>query len=224
MVGIETASPGPLGGHAAGSWGPVPVPALWPGDTFVCIGSGPSLTQSDVDACRGRAPVIAIKDVIRLAPWADVLYGAGDDALGDTWWKRHGPSLTFPGLRYCMDPRARAWASVLKMDGERGLTDKRDSLTTGGHSGYQAINLAVHLGATRIVLLGYDLQSRGGVQHFFGEHQHGAPGRKLPFDLFQFHFPSMVPALAARGVTVVNASRETALTIFPRVSLEEALA
>jgi len=44
------------------------VPRLWPGETFVCLASGPSLTQADVDYCRGKARVIAIKDVLHLAP------------------------------------------------------------------------------------------------------------------------------------------------------------
>ena len=203
---------------------PVPVPCLWPDSTIVCLGSGPSLTQADVDACRDRARVVAIKDAVRLAPWADVLYGAGADAGGDTWWKRYGPTLTFPGMRYCLDPQARAWASVLRVRGERGLTDHRDGLATGGHSGYQAINLAVHLGARRIVLLGYDAQATGGQDHFFGSHQHGHSRRALPYGLFKHHFPAIVPALEARGVVVVNASRETALTLFPRMTIAEALA
>lgn len=205
-------------------YGPVPVPVLWPGETVVCLGSGPSLAQTDVDACRGRARVIAIKDAVRLAPWADALYGAGADAGGDTWWKRYGPSLTFTGLRYCLDPKAAAWASVLVPGPAQGLTSDPGQLATGGHSGYSAINLALHLGARRIVLLGYDLQATGGQDHFFGSHQHGHSGRMLPFGLFQYHFPSIVPAIEARGVTVVNASRATALGLFPRMPITEALA
>lgn len=205
-------------------YGPVPVPALWPGATVVCLGSGPSLTQADVDHCRGRARVIAIKDAVRLAPWADVLYGAGADAGGDTWWKRYGPALTFTGLRYCLDPKAAAWASVLMPGPAQGLTSDRERLATGGHSGYSAINLALHLGARRIVLLGYDLKPTGGQDHFFGSHQHGHSARALPFGLFRYHFPSMVPALAERGVTVINASRETALDLFTRMTIVEALA
>jgi len=205
-------------------YGPVPVPELWPCETVVIVATGPSLTPTDVDHCRGRARVIAIKDAIRLAPWAEVLYGAGADAGGDTWWRRHGPSLTFAGLRYCLDPKAAAWASVLAPGPAQGLSTDPGALATGGHSGYSAINLAVHLGAARIVLLGYDLQATGGQDHFFGRHQHGHSGRQLPFGLFHHHFPSIVPALAARGVTVVNASRQTALDLFPRMTIAEALA
>ena len=202
-------------------FGPVPVPCLWPGDTFVCLGSGPSLTQDDVDACRGRARVIAIKNTVTMAPWADVLYGAGADANGQTWWHREGPRLTFPGLRYTLDHEARHWASVLRRDREMGLSSDPGKLCLGYHSGYQAINLAVHLGARRIVLLGYDIQKTGGKDHFFGAHPHKNPP---PYDLFMSRFPSIVEPLEARGISVVNASRETALTIFPRLPIDEALA
>lgn len=205
-------------------YGPVPVPELWPGETVVIVATGPSLTSADVDACRGRARVIAIKDAVRLAPWADVLYGAGADAGGDTWWKRYGPSLTFAGLRYCLDPKAAAWASVLTPGPAQGLTSDPGRLATGGNSGYSAINLAVHLGARRIVLLGYDLQATGGQDHFFGSHQHGHSKRSLPFGLFQYHFPSILAPLSDLGVSVVNASRDTALDLFPRMSITEALA
>lgn len=204
-------------------FGLVPVPSLWPGETVVCIGGGPSLAVEDVDYCRGRARVISIKDAIRLAPWADVLYGAGADCGNDTWWSKHGPTLDFAGLRYCLDQRAQKWASVLEQGPEQGLSDDPSALALGGHSGYQAIGLAVHLGATRIVLLGYDLQATGGQQHWFGEHQHGSPGRKLPFNLFAYHFPSIVEPLQQRNVTVINASRETALELFARMTIQEAL-
>lgn len=208
----------------AAAYGAVPVPCQWPGETVVCLGTGPSLMAADVEACRGRARVIAIKDAVRLAPWADVLYGAGADAGGKTWWRRYGPTLTFAGARYCLDPKAAAWASVLASGPEQGLSADPGALATGGHSGYSAINLAVHFGAARIVLLGYDLQATGGRDHFCGPHQHGHSRGHLPFELFRHHFPSIVAPLAVRGVSVVNASRETSLTIFPRMTITEALA
>jgi hypothetical protein len=199
----------------------VPVPRLWPGETVVCIGTGPSLTQADVDYCRGRARVIAIKNAIEMAPWADALYGAGDDAGGNTWWRRVGPTLTFGGLRYCLDPSAKAYASVLKMDRDGGLSSDPSKLCLGRHSGYQAINLAVHFGAAKIVLLGYDLQPTGGRDHFFGRHPHGL---QLPYHAFHHWFPSILEPLKVLGVAVINASRQTALAIFPMMSIEEALA
>jgi hypothetical protein len=194
------------------------VPCRWPGDTFVCLGSGPSLTQDDVDACSSRARVIAVKDAIRLAPWADVLYGAGADV--GNWWAQHGPCLEdFAGLRYTLDPKASRWATVLRNTGFVGLETDPSGLRIGKNSGYQAINLAVHLGAKRIVLLGFDME---GHDHFCGPHpdQRWRPNYRE----FSAYFDTLVEPLNALGIRIINASRHTTLDCFERLSLEEALA
>lgn len=197
------------------------VPKHWPGETVVCLGTGPSLTREDVDYCRGRAKVIAIKHAIEWAPWADAIYSCGSDA--GKWWQRNGPSLTdYAGLRYTLDPAAATWAQVLKNTGFTGLETDPSGLRTGKNSGYQAINLAAHLGAACIVLLGYDMQTdASGKEHFFGKHWHGQPPALAAFvDLFE----SLVEPLRVLGIRIINASRETALSVFPRLSIQEALA
>lgn len=191
------------------------VPRLWPGATIVCLGLGPSLTQEDVDLCRGRARVIAVKTAVELAPWADVLY-SGEIR----WWKHYGPKLKFDGLKFAAEQAASPWATVLRMTGSTGLELNRTGLRTGLNSGYQAINLAVHLGAAKIVLLGYDLQKDGEKRHFFGNHPW--PSSDL---LKQFipMYKGLVEPLKEQGIEIVNASRRTALECFPRQPLVEAL-
>lgn len=197
------------------------VPRLWPGSTIVCLGTGPSLTRDDVEYCRGKARVIAIKHAIEWAPWADVVYSCGSDA--GKWWQRTGDTLGwYEGLRYTLDPGASRWAQVLRNTGFIGLETSPDGLKTGKNSGYQALNLAVHLGASRIVLLGYDMQPDAQDRdHFFGAHWHN---QRPPFHAFVDLFGSLLEPLRALGVRVLNATRRTALTMFPIVSLEEALA
>lgn len=196
------------------------VPQSFPGETIVCIGTGPSLTLADVDACRGRARVVAIKDAIDYAPWADVLYSCGADA--GKWWQRHGDRLaSYTGLRFTLDPLASKWATVLKNTGYEGLETDPSGLRIGKCSGFQAINLAVHLGAARIVLLGYDMMAVDDRDHFFGQHHHRI---RVPFADLRPFFASLVAPLRALGIQIVNASRQTALDCFPCVSLEEALA
>lgn len=200
------------------------VPCLYPGETIVCLASGPSLTADDVNACRGRARVIAVKDCIRLAPWADVLYGCGSDA--GRWWQENGPELVeFSGLRFTLDPKAASWATVLEHERVDGIDLRPTHLATGKNSGYQAINLAIHLGASRIVLLGYDMQEGAhGKQRWFGAHPWPTRswhelGREMR-DLFA----TMIEPASALGVEIVNATRETAIGCFTRLSLDEALA
>ncbi len=194
------------------------VTALFPGETIVCLATGPSLSQADVDRCRGRARLLAIKDAIQLAPDADVLY-----ACDAKWWRHHPETATFAGQKFGMEVVAeRKDVQYLKNTGEFGLDLTGQGLRTGRNSGYQAINLAVQLGATRIVLLGYDMQSGPkNHHHFFGNHRYrqDAP----PYGMFLPFFQHLIAPLAQLGIEIVNASRTTRLNTFPRQSLERAL-
>lgn len=194
------------------------VERIWPDSTVVCIATGPSLTAADVDYCRGKARVIAINDAYRLAPWADVLY-----ACDGIWWSWHPDALQFAGLKFGITVSQKRMPQVvpLKATGETGLEiADRSGVRTASNSGYQAINLAVHLGAKRILLLGYDMQQLGEKAHFFGAH----PNRRRPlFKRCLAAFPTIVEPLKDLGVEVINCTRETALTCFPKASLESAL-
>ncbi len=188
----------------------VPVPKLWPGATIVCAATGPSLTAAQLDRCRLDARVIAVNNAYQLAPWADVLY-----ACDQKWWHWHKGVPTFRGLKYSLNA-SYPDVKVLKNVGQTGLSSNPSGLMTGHNSGYQAINLAVHLGAARILLLGYDMQ--GG--HFFGKHpDKSAP----PFAACLKAFPTLVKPLAALGIEIVNCTPGSALTCFPMRSLDEAL-
>lgn len=198
------------------------VPRLWPDSIVVCIGGGPSLTPDDVATVRGRTHVIAINDAYRLAPWADVLYAA--DAI---WWRKHAGAPAFTGsLKYTLQADARRWpgVQVLRNTGQHGLEHDPRGLKTGRNSGYQAINLAKHLGARRILLLGYDMRSGGrGRSHWFGDHPwQGA--NSSPYHSFIKCFERLAEPLKAAGLEVINCSRDTALDVFPKMSLVEALA
>lgn len=198
---------------------------LWPESTVVVIGSGPSLTPADVDFCCGRARVIVVNDAYRLAPWADALY-----ACDSRWWHWHKGVPDFHGQKYALQERARHACpslTILRDTGDEGLELNPSGVKTGRNSGYQAINLAVHLGARKIVLLGFDCKPAATGEkrvplrhHFFGEHPHPfAP----PYHLMRATFPTLVAPLAAIGVEIVNATASTALDCFPRRSLADAL-
>jgi hypothetical protein len=198
--------------------------------TVVCIASGPSLTAADVERCRGQF-VVVVNDAVRLAPWADVLYAADE-----RWWNHHKGYPSFTGLRYGMayvpspgekQRTQRPDVQWLRQTGCAGIetepTGLRVGLAGGSNSGYQAVNLAVHLGASRIVLLGYDMQpAADGRTHFFGRHPDGLQ-RSSPYGMFARSFEALVDPLQSLGIQIMNCSRATAITAIPRVSLDEAL-
>jgi hypothetical protein len=199
---------------------PPRVSPLCPGGTVVCLGSGPSLTVADVEYVRDKADiVIAVNDALRLAPWAPVLY-----ACDAKWWYWHAKDewvTSFRGLKYALDPGAKRYpgVQVLRNTGDRGLELDPTALRAGRNSGYQAINLAVHLGARRVILLGYDMRGGGGA-HFFGAHPDGS---KPPYSICLSRFQTLVEPLAAAGVEVVNCTPRSALTAFPCAPLREVL-
>jgi hypothetical protein len=194
------------------------VPQLWPGGTIVILASGPSLTQQDADYVRGKADaVIAINTTYQLAPWADCLYGSDGSRR---FWRWHNGVPTFTGLKYTVEAN-KYGVPALRNTGQDGLETHPTGLRTGKNSAYAAINLAFHFGAQKIVLLGVDM-GRGPTNraHWHGEH----PDKSVPpFDHCLRLFPTIVEPLQNRQIDVVNCSRQTAVTCFPRVPLEEAL-
>lgn len=223
------------------------VPRLWPGETLAILASGPSLTQEQASVCRGRVRTIAINDSYLLAPWADLHYFC--DAKWYDWHcKFESPAQAlfgreramalfhgFQGLRVTLEPTAavRQHEPALKVlrndsapkDGKprpEGLCREPDGLRTGRNSGFQAINLAVHCGVGRILLLGYDMRATGGKTHWFGEHPRPT-GAAIYGHTFLPAFASLVAPLQELGAEVVNCTPGSALTDFPRQDLADCL-
>lgn len=182
----------------------------WKGRTVVCIASGPSLTADDCERVRVAGhPAIVTNTTWRLAPWAEVLM-----AFDSKWWKHYMPEVAgFAGHCFTVSP-ARL-PGVRTLHGEQWFKHF-------GNSGTAALSLAIVGGAAKVVLLGYDCQKTGGKTHWHGDHPKPLGNAKsIPRWPGQF---GMVAKYAKReGVPVVNATRATALTCFPRVALEDAL-
>ena len=200
------------------------IPRLTDGGTVVCLASGPSLTPEDVETVRETGFVtIAINDAVQLAPWAAVLYSSDS-----SWWTRAAKMPAFHGLKYKVSaqhaPRVEKtrWPGVVILEntGERGLELTPPAIRTGKNSGSAAINLAVHLGARRVLLLGYDMGPHLGRHHFF---EAAAVANLSPYVMFRKYLATMAGPLAEAGIVVLNCSRRTALECFPCVTLEAAL-
>ena len=185
---------------------------------MVCLGGGPSLAAADVAHCRGRARVIAVNDAYRLAPWADVLY-----ACDAKWWRWHDGAPDFRGLKVTLERPEYPGLKRLRQGARRGFDPDPGVLATGRNGGYQAIHLSVHLGAKRVLLLGYDMRIVAGRTHWFGEH----PVESKPEVFAKAMLPcfdSLVAPLAARRVQVINCTPESPLKAFPRARLRDVLA
>ena len=199
----------------------------WKGKTAAILGGGPSLTQEQCDKVRAaRLRVIAVNNAYQLAPWAEFLYFC--DAMWFTWHKPEKLFRNFSGRKITLENTALAadepgLLSVKNFQLEPGMCKLNWGVHTGANSGYQALNIALHLGVKKVVLLGFDMRVVGRRTHW-----HMAHKRPTPEDVFRTR---MIPQfnLAAReireewGVEVLNCTPDSALECFPRVPLDEAL-
>jgi hypothetical protein len=169
--------------------------------TFAVLASGPSMSRQLADYVRGKCRVVAVSDAYRLAAWADALVSNDRN-----WWNVHPDAMKFAGQKFC-GGRSHG-TQHLPFDPNFG---------SGVNSGLQGVRVAKLLGATRILLLGFDLSASAGA-HFFGNHP--APLRNTAPARFRAHISQF---RNWRGPEVINCTPNSALKQFRFMSIEEAL-
>lgn len=199
-------------------------PKLWEGETVIIVATGHSVTQHDVDYCRGKARVLVINTAIQLAPWADACYFA-DQRWGDA----HIDKLkAFGGLKVSIQNAAPILEKDPTIKIMRNNTDKPglcmepDGLNTGRNSGYQGINLAVHLGVKRIVLMGFDLNVRPDKRWFFGaSYGWSNSGPQIYENSFLPRFLTLASPIADLGIEVINCSMGSSLDCWEKREIQD---
>jgi hypothetical protein len=159
------------------------------------------MNRSLAEYVRTRCRAIAVCNAFRLAPWTDAL--VCNDA---TWWEENPDAMQFAGRKFC---------GVGHVGCERIPRD--DVYSIGLNSGLQGMRVAEMLGATRLLLLGFDMHSRNGA-HFFGPHP--APLRNTSNQRFKVHIAQFQKWA---GCEVVNCTHGSALMRFPFGDVHEIL-
>lgn len=156
-------------------------------------------------------------------PWAHKLYGCDE-----RWWDAYDGVPDFKGEKWSThgdakgsnDKRAVAekyGVNLIQGRREDGFSLDPGVIHYGDCSGFQAINLAILLGSTYIVLVGFNM---GGKGHFFGDHPHGLFNQ----DNYAQWVPHFDKAAALLGdITIINATPDTALHSFQEMPLDEAI-
>lgn len=166
--------------------------------TFAVLATGPSMSQETADYVRDRCRAVAVCNAYELAPWADAL--VCNDSI---WYKVHPEALQFAGRKFC----GQSWPGTEWLRNARGFP-------AGSNSGYQGMRVAALLGASRLLLLGFDMHGT----HYFGRHP--STLRNSNADKFR----SMARQFRLwRGVPVLNCTPGSALDCFPMADLREVL-
>lgn len=198
----------------------------WRDRTVAIVASGPSTKPKHVAQLEGRLPVIAIKENYDIIPSAEVVYGC-DRA----WWinslglpKYKGLKVTATAAVTTEYPDVRLVKVTPFKEDDKIFTAEPGVIGSGGNSGFQALNLAVQFGATRILLVGFDMNQSTDL-HWYGRNRGAGRSNPTEFNFVRWRraYDTAAVTLQRLGVEVVNASALTSLRCFPIATIENTL-
>jgi len=223
------------------------VPRMWEGGECYIIGGGTSMPRqfnvpkllieevvsgkklpdeySPYLSLLHNRHVIGVNAAYTIGNWIDICF------FGDMgFFNKHMKQLVrFPGLKVSCNSVVQrfSWVKFLKQSRVkgRGIAPRNTEVVWGLNSGAAAINLAVHTGAKRIVLLGFDMKLDEHTQ----SHWHGLYKKRTPKDLersFNKHlriFPAIAKDAKKMGIEILNANPDSGLQVFKKVKLEDVL-
>lgn len=211
---------------------PWSVPRAWVGETVAVLASGPSMSRALCEQIRGRCRTIAVNNVgidtldstsgkfiEAPAPWADALFAS--DAK---WWREYQTrAMAFAGLKIT-SMNGLKWPGLhsLCFSARAPFDERPTHIVSGGNSGYQAVHVAAHFGAARILLFGFDMREVNKRRHYFGAHPPPCKSQGK-FDRWILNFARLAPELEKRGVQLVNCTPGSALRRLRVSTLEREL-
>lgn len=173
--------------------------------------------------------IIGVNNVYQMGEWVDVLF------FGDCGWHlvHQKALLKWPGLKVtCCNKFANL--PLHRMEGIKylpknhdkihGITTTPNKISWNANSGGSAINLAVHFGVKKILLLGFDMNADDNHTHWHGSHHpKSAKPPKLAFKRHLIGFPHIAEDAQRLGVEILNVNPDSAIDCFPKVELREVL-
>lgn len=226
-----------------------PVEPIFAGETGVLIATGPSLTDDQLSFIKqhhdaGNCRVFTINNVYQRVPWTDVHL-----SCDFPWWRWYGSRdkelLTLPCPKYTWHPDIADKFNINYIKGaiKDGLSEDPSIIHINHGSGPMMINLALHYGVKKLLLIGHDMkyapdykprqkQPGSTPRHYFSEYpgplQHW-PSSKIGLtkpgvlDGLIEVYDKMVPQLNKLGMKIVNCTPGSALKTFKMSTLEKEL-
>lgn len=207
------------------------IPRIFEGHPCLIVGGGPSLIGFDFRQIAGLN-VIAINRAYEALPDAPVLWWTDWQFLfaHEAALKAHAAPYKCSTEFDIPEARLPAWAYRFRFTGLTGFDPDPGCLRHGNNGGYTAMHLAAHLGASFLVLLGFDMrhgpktkEHPKGQSHFHGGHGLMHEEKSLT-EVMLPYFKTLKPALDELSIGVINASPESALRVWPRCSISDGLA
>lgn len=197
---------------------------MFSGKSVAIVAGGPSLKGFDFGRL-SHSTVVAINRAHENLPGASMLWWS--DML---FWVNHKDAIAAHGapVKATVDWDYPAdmlppGVSVYRVTGRAGYDPAPGCIRHGNNSAYAAIHATAQRGARKIVIFGLDMRyGPDGESHYHGGHGKVHEERTLTEDMLPF-FETLAGPLAKLGLTIINASPNSAVTCWPRCSIEEGL-
>lgn len=142
-------------------------------------------------------------------------------ACDGAWWRANNGLPGFAGIKVTQEARAASDYGLHKVTVavgcDRMLFGEVGLLGSGSNSGFQALNLVAQLGASRILLVGYDMNLANGI-HWHGMHPQGLNNPRESLVARWLAADWTMP----KGIEVVNCNPASALDTYPKMKFEDA--
>ena len=189
------------------------IPRIWPDSTVYIIGGGPSIMGMNLEVIRNKR-VIGTNHAFQLYPWVDVLY------FGDCQFRSMAPLDAWPGIKVTSCGRVpllgQGWRGIRRIGRAKNYGiehDKPGFVAWNDNTGASAINIAYWLGASCVVLIGFDMHPAGKRHNYHDLY----PARARGYDPYKKHmrcWPYIARDAKALGMEIINATPGSAITDF----------
>ncbi len=222
------------------------VPEIWKDGECFILGGGPSLTEQfnipselvsrviKKEESPGiyspylkelhKKHCIGINASYLLGDWIDIVF------FGDfgSFFSHHLSRLKeWPGLKVSCTPHTEdyLWIKTLTHDKKQlGISDDPSRVCWNLNSGAASISLAANMGVKRIILLGFDMKQTDNNTHWHSVYKR-KPNRNFEAT-FRKHlkgFPFIAKDAHKRGIEILNASHDSMIDSFKKVSIKDIL-
>lgn len=223
---------------------PHKLPKIWNGATAYVIGGGASIVRTFnipdhvVEGVRTRrlpvsayAPymtqlhskhVLGVNVAYQLGSWVDFCF-FGDEGFGmkhlHGFCNYKGKVLTIRDKFAQPCYKHYRITYIAKSNRTNGIDAKK--VCWNGNSGMAAVNVAYLLGATRIVLVGFDMNVDKDYQHYHQQYRKEKRAKNLPFKQHLSCMDAVKADADKLGVEIINSNPDSAITQFEKQPFSE---
>jgi hypothetical protein len=204
-------------------------PPLWDDAPVFIVGGGPSLFGFDFKRIAGKRHIIAVNQAMfdvhaECAVTVDHAF-----VRNRVYDLKHYAKFRPLYISIGNDPQKLGLPDIddaiyIKSEFLPGLSEDPSMLHKGSTSGYAALGIAALKKAKLVILLGFDYSVTPDRHHYHNQYPWHHKANDQSWHMWTTKYEPAARHCLERGITVLNASPQSALPYFQKITLEDACA